>query len=313
MRKCLASALLLLLLGCGKSTKVVTPVAIDEPDRVLYENALKQLERHDYPVARELLQTLISTYQDSDYFPKAKYALAESFYREGGRESLDAAESAFKDFIIYFRDSDLADDAQMMVAMTHVKRVQSPDRDNTEARLAELELREMINSYPNSDLLEEAKEKLRQVQEVLATGNFKIANQYLHAKNWKASIDRYEEIELKNPDFSKMDEVLFNHAESLFFTENGDAAGKLYAEVVSDYPSSKFVKAATARLIELSLPVPPPNPAAAPRVAASSDKNLLGKTFSVFKSSPAVPPNTAAASVRDKDGAFAIDSKEVKD
>jgi len=86
MRKCLVPVLLLLLWGCGKSTKVAAPLGIDEPDRVLYENALRQLERHDYPVARELLQTLISTYQDSDYFPKAKYALAESFYREGGKD-----------------------------------------------------------------------------------------------------------------------------------------------------------------------------------------------------------------------------------
>jgi len=315
MRKCLASALLLplLLWGCGKTTKVVTPVGIDEPDRVLYENALKQLERHDYPVARELLQTLISTYQDSDYFPKAKYALAESFYREGGRESLDSAEAAFKDFIVYFRDSDLADDAQMMVVMTQIKRIQSPDRDNTAARLAELELREMINSYPNSDLLEEAKEKLRLVQENLADGIFRVSNQYLHAKNYKASVDRYTEIELKFPDFSKMDAVLFNHAESLYFTENGDAAGKLYAELVRDYPASKLVKPATQRLMELSIPVPPPNPAAVPRPAPNSDKNVLGKTFSVFKSKPAVPATTTAASVRDKDGAFTIDSNAAKD
>src|SRR4051812_10918486 len=152
MRKCVAIALALSLWGCSKRVKVDAP-AMDEPDRVLYEKALNLMDKHNYSVAQVTLQTLISTYQDSDYFPKAKYALAESYYREGGRENLDSAEAAFKDFIIYFRDSDLADDAQMWVAMTHIRRIQSPDRDNTEARLAELELREMINSYPDSNLL----------------------------------------------------------------------------------------------------------------------------------------------------------------
>ena len=90
-------------LGLRKEREGSHPPAIDEPDRVLYENAMKQMGRHDYPNARLLLQTLISTYQDSDYFPKAKYALAESLYREGGRENLDSAEAAYKDFIIYFR------------------------------------------------------------------------------------------------------------------------------------------------------------------------------------------------------------------
>ena len=167
MRRCVIIVLLLSLWGCGKSVKVAAP-SIDEPDRILYDKALKAMERHNYIVARLELQTLISTYPDSDIFPKAKYALAESFYREGGRENLDSAESAFKDYIIYFRDSDIAADAQMWVAMTHVRRVQSPDRDNSEARLAELELKEMISAYPNSRLLEEAKQKLRDVVEILA-------------------------------------------------------------------------------------------------------------------------------------------------
>jgi len=312
MRKCIAIALCFFLWGCGKSAKVISPAAIDEPDRVLYENAMKQLSRHDYAAARLLLQTLISTYQDSDYFPKAKYALAESLYREGGRENLDASEAAYKDFIIYFRDSDLADDAQMMVAMTHVKRVQSPDRDNTEARLAELELREMINSYPNSNLLEEAKQKLRDVQEVLASNSAGIAGHYFRNKNYKASIDRFTEIESKWPDFSKMGDILFYHAESLRLTENAEASGKFYAEVVSDYPMSKNVKLATQRLIELSLPVPPPNPAAASRIPVQTDKSLFGKTVGVFKSHPAVPPDTSAATVN-KDGTFSIDSKTTKD
>src|SRR5678815_2431395 len=100
MRQWIAIALLVCFFGCSKQAKIVNPLAIDEPDRVLYENALKQLDRHDYPVARELLQTLISTYQESDYFEKAKYALAESFYREGGRSNLESAEAAYKDFII---------------------------------------------------------------------------------------------------------------------------------------------------------------------------------------------------------------------
>jgi outer membrane protein assembly factor BamD len=199
----------------------------------------------------------------------------------------------------------------MMVAMTHVKRVQSPDRDNTEARLAELELREMINSYPNSNLLEEAKQKLREVQEILADGNGRIANQYFHLKNYPAVIDRSKEIESKFPDFSKMDGILFYHAESLRLTENSEAAGKFYAELVSDYPMSKYVKDATQRLVEMSLPVPPPNPAALQRSAIQSDKSILGKTVGAFKSHPAVPADTDAASV-DKNGSFTIDSKPNK-
>jgi hypothetical protein len=108
-----------------------------------------------------------------------------------------------------------------------------------------------------------------------------------------------------------MDGILFYHAESLRLTENAESAGKYYAELVSDYPMSKYVKEATQHLIELSLPVPPPNPAALQRLSVQSDKSLLGKTVGAFKSHPAVPPETGAASV-DKNGSFTIDSKEKK-
>jgi outer membrane protein assembly factor BamD len=291
-------ALLLSLWGCGKSVKV-DPPAMDEPDRVLYEKALNLMAKHNYSLAQVTLQTFISTYQDSDYFQKAKFALAESYYHEGGRESLDSAEAAFKDFIVYFHDSDLADDAQMYVAMTHVRRVQSADRDNTEARLAELELKEMINSYPNSNLLEEAKQKLRDVVEILAEGSFNIANQYFLRKNYKAAVDRYKEIEEKWPDFSKMADTLYFHAESLRLAKNAESSGTLYAEVVADFPASPRAKMAKQRLIELNFPVPEPNPLAAPRPALQSDKNLLGKTVGVFKSHPTVPVSTSAASVEE--------------
>src|SRR5712671_3562638 len=316
MRKCVALALCLLLWGCNKTARVSAPSDIDEPDRDLYERAMKELTRHNYVVARLHLQTLISTYLDSDYFPKAKYALAESLYLEGGRENLDSAEAAYKDYIIYFRDSDLADDAQLMVAMTHVRRVQSPDRDNTEARLAELELKEMIASYPNSDLLEEAKEKLRDVDEVLAEGNFKIANQYFLRKEYKASIDRYTENEEKYPDYTKMDLNLFYHAESLRLLApkpNLEASGKYYAEVVSNYPMSKRSMLAIQRLTELMIPVPPPNPVAVAHAPQEVDKGgFFDKTFGILKGHPAVPTNTGATSVRDEEK-NRIDSKRNKD
>jgi hypothetical protein len=109
-----------------------------------------------------------------------------------------------------------------------------------------------------------------------------------------------------------MDGILFYHAESLRLTENAESAGKFYAEVVSDYPMSKYVKEATQHLMELNLPVPPPNPAALQHQATQPDKSVFGKTVGVFKSHPAVPQETGAASV-DKNGSFSIDSKANKD
>src|SRR5437016_13360971 len=56
-----------------------------EPDKILYDKAIDDVKHGRHEVGRLNLQTLINTYPDSDYLAKAKLAIADSFYKEGGR------------------------------------------------------------------------------------------------------------------------------------------------------------------------------------------------------------------------------------
>jgi hypothetical protein len=58
-------------LGGSKRAEVVTPTGEAEPDKILYEKSLKDLEKGRYDVARLTLQALLNTYPDSDYKEKA--------------------------------------------------------------------------------------------------------------------------------------------------------------------------------------------------------------------------------------------------
>lgn len=304
MRRLSAVVLFLILSGCGgggKNVEVNVPNDLHEPDRVLYEQAIKDLGKSRYNIARLTLQTLINTYPDSEFLPEAKYALAESFYREGTTSNLNQAELEFKDFITFFPTSERADDAQLMIAMTHVRQMQKPDRDPSQAELAESELRNTIENYPDSPLLDEAKQKLRAVQEVLAEGEFKIGNQYFIRKAYGASISRYREVVDKYPDYSKIPEVLFFLAESLRHADNPESA-IYYAKILTDYPFSDRTAEAKTHLTELNKPIPEPNPAALARgeqQAAKEKKGLLGSMFGGLARRPDIPLETGASSVRD--------------
>src|SRR5690606_10263496 len=128
-----------------------------------------------------------------------------------------------------------------MVAMTHVRQMEQPDRDPTQALLAEVELERFISSYPDSDLLVEAQQKLRAVQEVLAEGVLRIANYYATVSSYAAAEDRYLEILDKYPDFSKMPEALYRLAETL--RRGGDAGESIiyYSRLVREHPNSEYV------------------------------------------------------------------------
>ena len=324
MRKLLTLSLFFLLVSCGGKNVETTPpdVGLDEPDRVLFERATSDLERNKLPVARLTLQTLINTYPDSEYLPQAKYKLAESFYREGTTSMLNQAEAEFKDYITFFPTSDLADDAQLMVAMTHVKQMEKSDRDRTQALFAEAELKAMIDSYPDSQLLDEAKQSLRAVQEVLAEGVFRIGNFYFLRKSYPAAADRYREVLTKYPDFTGSPEALYNLAEALRQNNNEPESAIYYARIVSDHPRSERVNDAKQRLTEMKQPIPDPNPVALARAQQPpiEERGLFGKMFGMFNRRPPVPvPDTTAGQdtsanegENKDDGTFSIDPKVVQ-
>src|SRR5688500_5511375 len=99
MRNFLLLAMGLLLAGCGGGYVAVNdPNGLDEPDKVLYDRAIHDLNRGKWTVSRLTLNTLINTYPDSEYLPQAKYAMAESFYLEGTTSAMNQAELEYKDY-----------------------------------------------------------------------------------------------------------------------------------------------------------------------------------------------------------------------
>jgi outer membrane assembly lipoprotein YfiO len=299
--------LFFLLLSCdGKKVVENAPTSnIYEPDRVLFDRAMRDLNKNKFTVGRLALQTLINTYPDSEFLPQAKYAMAESFFKENSHSSLSQAEDGFKDYITFFPTSDLADDAQLKIAMTHIRRIEKHDRDNTQARLAEVELKSMIESYPDSNLLDEAKRDLRAVQEVLADGVNGVADFYMLHRNYGAAISRYKEVMTKYPDYSRLPETLYQLAEGLHRAGNDKEAGIYYARIVVEHPLSDRVTDAKHALTAANQPIPEPNPGALARAQQTVQDNrsgVLGRIFGTFKSRPNVPTETGAASSADEAG-----------
>src|ERR1700704_3603008 len=79
------AVLAVLLSSCGRK-KYDNPITKDtqQPDKVLFDKAIGDIEHGRYEVARLTLNTMINTYDTSEYLAKAKLAVADSWYREGG-------------------------------------------------------------------------------------------------------------------------------------------------------------------------------------------------------------------------------------
>ena len=296
-----------LLAGClgKKNTAPVAGTSV-EPDKVLYTKATADMKRGRYATGRLALQTLINTYPDSEYLAKAKLEIGDSYYKEGGTAGLKQAIVEYKDFITFFPFLDESANAQMQIAMAHYRQMEKPDRDHAEAVQAEAEFQTFLEKYPNSPLVPQVEQHLRDVQEVLAEGNFRVAYFYYVRTAYRAAGARLIELTNRYPLYSQADQANWMLGQIYEKGEHNEIAARYYSRIVKDYPLSSLAGDSKNKLVKFGVPVPPADPTAVARMQKeqSADRpGMIKRSMSFLKTSPDVsaaarsgPPTMTPAS-----------------
>jgi outer membrane protein assembly factor BamD len=277
-----------------KKKKVDKSTSVDntaEPDKVLYDRAIDDIKHGRQEVGRLSLQTLINTYPDSEYLAKAKLAIADSYYREGGSASLAQAIQAYKDFGIFFPFLPEASYAQLQVANTHYKEMAKPDRDRSEAKAAEEEFQTFLEKYPKDPLAPQAEQRLRNVQEIIAEGDYRIGYYYYVKGDKRAAAARLIAITKRYPLYSKSDHALWMLGDIFERSEHKEIASLYYAQIVRNYPLSPLVGAAKTKLKAFKVPVPQSDPKAQAWMAAEQNAprehdRLIKRPLALVRSGP---------------------------
>jgi outer membrane protein assembly factor BamD len=330
-------AILLLVLTLALATactnkKVNNPLAnvgSKQPDKVLFDRAMEAMKHNRFDVARLTLQTLINTYPDSEYIARAKLAVADSWYAEGGNTALAQAEIEYKDFETFFPNMPEAAEAQLKIANIHYQEMEKPDRDYTHAMRAEEEYRQLILQYPdNKKLVEEGKKRLLEVQEVIAEREFRVGRFYFLRESYPAAIARLASLADKYPLYSKADEALYLLGQSYegeiallekratctrlspptpqgcvseankagFINQFSKSAAQAYSHILTRYPLMNRAEDAKARLGALHEPVPRPTKAAVAQNKAEEDSrrdtSMVKTLFRNFQKHPDVAQAT---------------------
>jgi outer membrane protein assembly factor BamD len=300
----IALAATLALTTACTNKKVNNPLAkVDskQPDKVLFDRGMDAMKHNRFDIARLDMQTLINTYPDSEFIARAKLSLADSWYAEGGTAALAQAEQEYEDFETFFPNMPEAAEAQVKIANIHYQQMEKPDRDFTHAVRAEQEYRRVIMQYPdNQKMVEEARKKLLQVQEVIAEREYRVGRFYFLKESYPASIARLQSLVDRYPLYSKADETLFmlgqayeaeiglikrtdalerqqmerlhkvdeqrlksdELARERMITDFTSKAADAYAKIITRYPAMYRADDARARLTALHQPVPRPTKAA---------------------------------------------------
>jgi outer membrane protein assembly factor BamD len=306
--------------------KVNNPLAnvgSKQPDKVLFDRAMDAMKHNRFDVSRITLQTLINTYPDSEYIARAKLAVADSWYAEGGGTALAQAEIEYKDFETFFPNMPEAAEAQLKIANIHYQQMEKPDRDYTHAMRAEEEYRQLILQYPdNQKVVAEGKQRLMEVQEVIAEREFRVGRFYYLRQSYPASIARLRSLMDKYPLYSRADDALYllgqayegeiamvrskatctgpnippgcvtETAKAAFVEKSTQDAADAYSRILTRYPLMDRADDAKLRLQALQRPVPRPTKAAIAQNKAEEDSRresgMVSKLLRNFQKHPDV-------------------------
>jgi len=278
----LVGSVLVIFGGCSqKSAKLQRSVV--PPDKTLFETASNYLEKNSYIRARLAFQNLISTYPDSELTPLSYFAMADSFYEEGGTENLLQAEDQYKNVIMLYPKHPEAPDALMKVISANMKLMRTPDRDPQYSLRALRNIKDFMKRFPDSDYVPIVRQFRTEVEENLAAGDLGVGQFYENKGNYRGALGRYEEITTEYKDFSGLDRVYFRMGNILersyealeqavknrkpgdeaaqkaadkAIKDAADQAAEYYTQVVVGYPFSEYYGEAKARLKAMGRSVP---------------------------------------------------------
>jgi outer membrane protein assembly factor BamD len=240
------------LSACATGDSRIPAAGEQDADKYLFDRGTDALQRRRWIEAREYFRRLVDTYPTSPFRQDAKLGIGDSFLGEGRVESHILAASEFREFLRFFPLANRADYAQYRLALSQVRQVLSPERDQTATHEALRELETFIKTYPSSQYMPDVLKLEREMRDRVAEHEFLVGRHYFRTRWYPGAISRLERLMKEDPQFTKRDEVYYYLGESLYRQNKKDEALPWYQKLVEEFAVSEYLDEAQERLAELA-------------------------------------------------------------
>jgi outer membrane protein assembly factor BamD len=213
-----------------------------------FELGQRELARRKYDRAEQAFSKFLEQHPQDRRRPEALLGLADALY---GDKRYEEAKFQYRRFLELYPTSPEAAKAQFNSAMCSFRRVKTIDRDQTTTQEAAQEFQRLLQAYPRSAYVDEAKEKLAESRERLARYELYVGRFYYGQGAYPAAIGRFDGLIKAYPEVSFADEVLFLLGNAYARSDNPQEAASVFDELVQRYPQSRYANRAKARLASL--------------------------------------------------------------
>ena len=232
------------LMACSTSSDATKLLNPDPPDK-MYAQADTLLNKGAYSEAAKRFEDLD---RDHPYSPEARRAMvmaAYAYYKAGKFPEAIAAGKRYTTMHPGTKDAALA---HHIIASANFDDIKDPQRDQTSTRKALLELKQLVQRYPDSPYTKQAQNRIRIAEDILAASEMNVGRYYLNNKNYVGAINRFKTVVSDYQTTPQVEEALYRIVEAnmtLGIVPEAQAAGAVLGH---NFPNSDWYKRSYALL-----------------------------------------------------------------
>jgi len=228
----------LALSACNKTTTDANADAFanDQPAGELYNAGLAQMNNGKLKDATDSFNEVDREHPYSEWARKALVMSAFSSYRRGKYD--DTISTADRYLSLYPGSPDAAY-AQYLIGLSYFHQIPDITRDQTMTQQAITALQLIVDRYPDSEYVDDARAKIIVARDQLAGKEMQIGRYYLEQRQYIAAINRFKDVVTNYQDTREVEEALERLVEadmSLGLTGEAQEAASVLGHNFPDSP-----------------------------------------------------------------------------
>jgi outer membrane protein assembly factor BamD len=217
----------------------------DVPAEKMYDEGLGRLKSSDHEGAVKKFSALEKAYPYSEWSRKG--LIMEAYANYEGQKWEDAI-TASKSYLSKYPNTKDAAYAQYLLAMSNYNQIPDVTRDQDRSEKALAALQELVQKYPSSEYVADARSRLQVARDQLAGREMEVGRYYLERRDYTAAINRFREVVSKYQTTRHVEEALERLTECFMALGLTAEAQNSAAVLGHNFPDSPWYKDAYALL-----------------------------------------------------------------
>lgn len=214
-------------------------IVADVPAEQVYDQGLRRLKDSDHEAAAKRFATLSKNYPYSEW---ARRGLIMEAFTNYEAQKWEDAITASKSYLTKYPNTKDAAYAQYLMAMSNYNQIPDVTRDQERSEKALTALEELVQKYPQSEYVSDARSRIQIARDNLAGREMEVGRYYLERRNFPAAINRFRVVVAKYQTTRHVEEALERLTEAFMSLGLTAEAQNSAAVLGHNFPDSPWYK-----------------------------------------------------------------------